>query len=220
MSFRLLTLFLAVALMACGSVFATDTSDSSAPFIGIPDDGFDGTLGSMASDTITVTGHGAGETVTEVSVDLALTHTWVGDLTIALEAPNGQVLGLASRPGLAEIGDGSDCCGTDGDWFGLEASFSDAGLTSAEDMADVFGGESFFAFPDTTKVFLGSGPDFAAFNGQAANGDWTLYVGDSAALDTGTFDSWTINISSVPEPASFGLLGIAGMMLLGMRRRN
>ena len=209
----------AVVCLCTSTAMADFTSDTSNPFITITDDGYDGTLGSMVSDSIFVTGHTAGNIVSLITVDITLAHTWTGDLIIALGTPNGQILGLVSRPGFAEVGDGSGCCGNNGDWFrGASANFSDAGSVSGELLFDVFGGETFFAAPEATVAFLGSVADFAALNGQLANGSWTLYIGDAAAGDQGTFESWTINITSIPAPGALALLGMAG--LVSRRRRR
>jgi hypothetical protein len=59
----------------------------------IPDDAYNGTLGSMAcSNLITSSMIPASSVVHSVSVSVGLDHTWIGDLTIKLQAPNGSVL--------------------------------------------------------------------------------------------------------------------------------
>lgn len=60
-----------------------------------------------------------------------------------------------------------------------------------------------------------------SFNGLNANGTWTLYLADVAALGQGTIVSWSLHIQGVPEPATFvgGALA-AGATLLGLRRRR
>ncbi|KAF7787765.1 hypothetical protein PRUB_a2249 [Pseudoalteromonas rubra] len=39
----------------------------------------------------------------------------------------------------------------------------------------------------------------AAFNGEAARGDWTLNVSDNAGVDTGTLNSWTLTLTGLGE---------------------
>ena len=214
------TLAMVAMMCLCTSTAMADfTSDSSNPFITITDNAYNGTLGSMVSDSISVTGHTGGNLVSLITVDITLSHTWTGDLVIALGTPNGQILGLVSRPGFDEVGDGTGCCGNNGDWFsGASASFFDGGANSGESLFNVSGGETFFAAPEATVAFLGSEPDFAALNGQLANGSWTLYVGDAAGGDVGVFESWTINITSIPAPGALALLGMAG--LVSRRRRR
>jgi hypothetical protein len=62
-------------------------------------------------------------------------------------------------------------------------------------------------------VFLGS------FAGGPASGDWTLFVADLSLGNTTVVESWTLNISGVPEPGS-GLLALSAAWLLLLRRRR
>ncbi len=41
----------------------------------------------------------------------------------------------------------------------------------------------------------------ATLNGKSANGVWTLQVADTARLDTGTLDSWSLAIATAGEPS-------------------
>ncbi|GAA68398.1 S8 family serine peptidase [Pseudoalteromonas arctica] len=47
---------------------------------------------------------------------------------------------------------------------------------------------------DIVKSFTSS-----AFNGEVANGDWTLHVEDTAAADTGTINGWSLTLSAIGE---------------------
>ena len=59
---------------------------------------------------------------------------------------------------------------------------------------------------------------FSSFIGMDAAGDWTLFVADQAAGGEATFESWTLNLTVVPEPDVCVLLGLGS--LLTMRRRR
>ncbi len=58
------------------------------------------------------------------------------------------------------------------------------------------------------------------FNGLDANGTWTLFVADVSENGEGTLESWGINVTTIPEPASLVLvvLSISVLRLLGSRR--
>ncbi|MFZ0546738.1 MAG: proprotein convertase P-domain-containing protein, partial [Candidatus Promineifilaceae bacterium] len=99
-----------------------------------------GTGGSIPDNTPTATCFSAtasgpsGATVTNVTVDLAATHTWIGDLIFTLESPDATVLTLMDRPGLPlvspTLGDNDDLIASS------PISFTDAGITAAESMGD------------------------------------------------------------------------------------
>lgn len=68
------------------------------------------------------------------------------------------------------------------------------------------------ASPRTDSLF--------SFNGFSADGEWTLFVADVSPLGTGTFVSWGLTISGVPEPGTWavGVLALGAVAVL--RRRQ
>ena len=104
-------------------------SQHRSPEVAIPDDTYDGTLGSMACLDVT----GVDTTITDLNVEVGITHTWVGDLVIKLVSPSAEVLTLMSRPGFDEgVDDGSGCCGTSTNMdFTAPVTFDDAAAVSA-----------------------------------------------------------------------------------------
>lgn len=55
----------------------------------------------------------------------------------------------------------------------------------------------------------------SAFNGQSADGNWTLFLADlSTGGGTSELLSWGVNISVVPEPIAWALVGFAGVLSL------
>ena len=58
-----------------------------------------------------------------------------------------------------------------------------------------------------------------SFVGQAAEGDWTLFVADLSGGDTHTLNGWSIEIVGVPEPSTAILLS-AGLLFAVHRRRT
>ncbi|WP_367392944.1 proprotein convertase P-domain-containing protein [Lewinella sp. LCG006] len=204
-----LTLFLFT-----GQVVAQVATDTWAGNINLAplDADYDGTLGTMASQSVTIAGIPAGTTITDIQVDLGFDHTWVGDLTIKLQAPDGTIFGLMSRPGLAEAADdGTDCCG-DSSNSNLDAAMApltwlDGAAVSAEDMgntlttAEIVGlDDGIFEYAPAPGSIAQPPSTFAdlfpaAGSGNLLNGDWTVYVGDGAAGDTGAFRSITLRIT-------------------------
>ncbi len=111
-------------------------------------------------------------TITDLNVDMNITHTWVGDLTITLESPAlTQVV----------IFDGSvDGCSGDNimDLYDDESGnplVCDAGSGDAFPLADYIPSNA-----------------LSAFDGEDTAGVWTLFVADGAGGDQGTIDSWSL----------------------------
>ena len=209
----LAALLLSVPALATGSYFGGGG--------GIPDDAYDGTLPSMFASAVTVpAGEPGGDIIADIWLEIDMSHTWVGDLVIKLDGPAG-LMTLMSRPGLDEAADdGTGCCGNSSDWvFGAVQTFDDDGIIAAEDIGlagspiaaqmlyptGVYDG---FSTPTTSLV--------GTYGATNAVGDWTLYIGDSAGGDVGTLESWTLHLTTTPEPASLILLAIGGLLL---RRR-
>lgn len=165
----------------------------------IEDDAYAGTLGSMAQSTLTIASAGpiAGIEVT----GLALSHSWVGDLTIKLESPSTTLVTLLNRPGGAAPDTGADS--PVGDSSNIQAafpiSFSDLAPQSAELMGGTLPDTGVICRDDTFCSYVPA-PDTAPpsslgdFIGEDTAGTWTLYVGDSAFLDTGNLQQWCLTI--------------------------
>ena len=183
--------------------------------LAIPDNTYNGTTGSMLCNTLAVpSGGGGGNTVDNVTVQIAQSHTFVGDLTIKLVGPTGIITTLVSRPGVIETADdGNDTAG-----FGENSNLAIANpLTyaqSAVDESEQMGKiPSDLATGDTICLFAGSPCSYnpnrgaavatsedlsTAYDSTTKVGNWQLCIGDSAGADTGTLDGWTLTITSVP----------------------
>jgi len=187
----------AVAVLLGGAaVQAEDAKDASSVPAGLfeapegcaalVDNAYNGTLASMTCLTVA----GPNVVISDLNVQVTMTHTWVGDITLKLVSPSAQVLTLMSRPGLAEAADdGTDCCGTSTDV--VEASvivYDDEAGTSAESFGGAAG--SYFPAPGA-----GPGTNLAQFDGQNASGNWQVCMGDSAAGDLGSICSANLVVS-------------------------
>ena len=107
--------------------------------------------------------------ITSVIVNVDITHTWVSDLTLTLTSPAGTSIVLSTGNG----GGGDNYSGT---------IFDD----DADD--PIFDG-----VPPFTGVFTPEEP-LSTFIGEDSGGQWILNVADNATLDTGTINSWSLDI--------------------------
>ena len=121
--------------------------------------------------------------VQSITVNLNITHTYDGDVTINLKAPNGNIYNLAWEVG------GS------GDNF-INTTFSSAGGTP------IFNGTAPFTGTYAADGFTGVGiaPNLSNTNTwtglySTPNGAWSLIVTDPWNLDDGTLTSWSITIN-------------------------
>jgi subtilisin-like proprotein convertase family protein len=61
------------------------------------------------------------------------------------------------------------------------------------------------------------GTALSVFNGSDPNGTWTLFIQDDVDDESGAMESWSLTVTTVPEPASAFLL-VAGASTLLSRR--
>ncbi len=116
-------------------------------------------------------------TISDLNVRFYITHTWVGDLRIQLQAPNGTTVTLVNYRG----GSGDD--------FGTPTQH-----TELDDEAAI-------PISSGTAPFAGSyrpestGP-LSRFDGMNARGTWTLIVYDRANGDQGTLRAWSLVVTT------------------------
>lgn len=149
--------------------FTTRAEYCSAPQLLIPDNNPSG-----VSDPLLVAGTG---TLSDLSVRLQMTHTWVGDLIVMLRhESSGLEVTLLDRPGVPGSVNG---CGNDN----VDVTLSDAAQNPVESACDTdpaISGELRPQQPLSTLL------------GQELAGDWTLSVSDNAGQDLGTLDQWCL----------------------------
>ncbi len=161
--------------------------------------------------------------ISDLNIQLALSHSWVGDLTIILTGPDGITsVTLLDQPGAPSPSA-----------FGYNANlsadtpivFDDEGTVAAETMGSQCG---------STDLVIGvdcnAGESFiptellSLFDGMSTKGEWILSITDAATGDTGSLRSFNFIVSTddvvtVPEPASLALLGLGLVGLLATRRK-
>jgi len=174
----------------------------------LTDDGYLGTLATMDAIPITVP-PGVGP-VSDLTVEISLYHSHVGDLVIKLKSPAGTVVTLMHRPGLSGVPDhGSGCCGDNSllhDDFPILFNDSAPSGTTAEQMGAAIGEFQYIADPENSSPdnYIPSAGDLgdpgggslfdklSFFVGQDASGVWMLYIGDAWGGDGGILDGWAL----------------------------
>jgi gliding motility-associated-like protein len=128
--------------------------------------------GTITTSTITIA---PGVEITDVDIQVTLTHSWAADVEISIISPSGTVVELSSDNG----GSGDNYTGT---------IFDDQATTNITAGAAPFAG-SFI--PEQA---------LSAFNGESSFGTWTLSINDDANGDSGTLISWSISTCGEPIP--------------------
>lgn len=184
-----------------------------------------------AGATSTADVSGIPSAITNVQVQVNTTHTWVGDLVISLTSPSGTTVTLLDQPNvpLGTFG----CSNND-----VNVLFAD-GQPDPESICSGTPPQGNTADPwPVTDASPVPGNAMADFNGEDANGTWTMTISDNATGDTGTLVDWELIISppaagacevcpaeAMPVPALNGqMLAILAALMAGlglwMRRRS
>jgi subtilisin-like proprotein convertase family protein len=119
-------------------------------------------------------------TVTDVNVNIDITHTWLTDLQIYLKAPDGTEVLIYDRscaPGVQRQN--------------INVTFDDdASLTICDNADPAISGTS-----QPANIL-------AAFNGVSSFGDWILKVVDNAQVDIGTLNNWSVELCQTNQTVS------------------
>ncbi|MBZ0090446.1 MAG: proprotein convertase P-domain-containing protein, partial [Thermoanaerobaculia bacterium] len=182
--------------------------------LAIADNTYNGSQASMTCTTMVIAPEPGFNAINgPVTVTIAMSHTYVGDLVIKLfrTSPAGDNFTLVSRPGVSESADnGNDANGwgdTSNLAIGFPLTYAASATTESEDMGAGLG-------DDTTICQSGGSPctynpnngaslqseDLADLNGDNKGGSWSLCIGDAGPGDTGTLAGWSINFGSVGPP--------------------
>jgi subtilisin-like proprotein convertase family protein len=126
--------------------------------------------------------------ITDVNVNLNISHVYVGDLRATLTSPTGTIVELFNGPGIPASTYG--CAGDN-----IIASFDETAGLTATDFENMCNGTP----PAITGTFQSIGL-LSLFNGQSMTGTWTLTVYDSyTAGDNGTLNSWSLDVCFGPN---------------------
>ena len=159
-----------------GPPAATPVVASFTGSVAIPDDDLAGVdiplsvagAGAIAKLVFSIDGTACSTAIGSTTVGLA--HTWAADVTATLTSPAGTSVRLFTAVG----GSGNNFCQT---------VLDDAATTSISTLTS--------ANAPFTGTYKPAG-SLAAFTGQSADGTWVLNVSDSAFLDTGTVQAFSV----------------------------
>ena len=155
---------------------ACDTVESTEVPIEIPNS-TTGTVSSTLEVQIT-------EPITSMTVDVDLSHTWVGDLIATLSSPNNTGVILFDQPGVPASTFG---CGEDD----ILATFDDNAALTAED----FENSCSQTPPAISGVFQPLVP-LASLAGENPAGMWQLSLEDVFDEDGGSLNAWSLTLCS------------------------
>ncbi len=167
--------------LATGAVGAATTFSYTGPAVAIPDNlpagvniplVVSGVVGTISDVNFRLDALAGCDNVAS-NANASVTHTFLGDLRFKLTSPTGTTVSLIANRGSG----GNNFCTVTLDDDGGFPSVSTIPATGA--VAGNFAPES----------------PLAAFDGQNANGTWTLNVADTAAVDTGTLNRFSLIIS-------------------------
>ena len=137
--------------------------------------------------------------ITDLNVNLDITHTWMGDLAVTLTAPDGvTTVQLTDRPGFPATLFG--CNNVDP---AINVDLDDEAVATIEDSC-----------PEPYVGMFIPNEALSAFDGMSTLGTWTLNISDNVGGDTGTLENWTLNyeyleLSSDPFPVVLDMNGNA-----------
>lgn len=153
-----------------------DLAAESSTAIPIPDDGC--STSTFATDTYVFPTSG---TITDVDLDVAITHTWRGDLRIELISPVGTTMELLA----SGYGGGED---------NLEVTFDDEAAGPLSSVGHTVDGTI------DEVVFSAGADDLSDVDGEDPSGTWTIRICDDAGFDVGQLESWSLDITLACTP--------------------
>jgi subtilisin-like proprotein convertase family protein len=152
----------APVIVCIGEQVVGPFSTSQSPALDIVDNTTVSTVMTVADDFV----------ITDLDVNLDISHTWTGDMQITLESPAGTQV-------LIFDGGADGCSGDD-----LMVRFDDESTNALDCQAGTPD-----AFPEADYIPSNA---LAGFDGESSLGDWTLSIEDTAGGDPGILNAWNV----------------------------
>ncbi len=190
-------LIAAALCLVVGSAWSTGSVTTGDAAVPIPDN----SAGTFACQSLMVAADGVnGDNITDLTVTIGVDHSWVGDTTLQLTGPNCGPLNVYARPGAAAgvgAGDSSDLCAA------TPLGFNDGNATDAETMGAPEAGGSCVGTSGPLAYFsngdeVGGAMTLTGCVGTDAVGSWMLCIDDAGGGDTGTLQTWTLDVTTDP----------------------
>ncbi len=128
----------------------------------------------------------------DINVETDISHTWVGDLTVRVTSPESATqITLFERPGTSEpefITTTDFGCGAND----IDAIFDDQSTNPR--IENEFCGGSPPVFSGDYKPHDPAPNNLSTYDGENPNGNWDIYLSDSADVDTGTLNEICLTV--------------------------
>lgn len=147
----------------------------------------------------TIAVSGVTNDVTDVNVTITgWSHTWPSDVDVLLVGPGGQKVMLMSDAGLNTPVDGVNVTFDDQATLPMSDAPIVSGSYRPTNHTDNICPDDLFPAPAPAGPY---GTVLSAFNGQNANGTWSLYVRDDCEFDIGSISGgWSLSLRSCLLP--------------------
>lgn len=206
--------FLSFAAVMSSAALAQTYSNPASMLV--PPTGTGGQLDFNSTTISTITVSGAGPILLSMTVDFFnISGTFPDDMDAMLVSPGGLRTILFS-----DSGGGSDISGVNLNISDTAAGpLPDATIWISGSYRPTNYGTGDTWYDSSGLVTPATTTSLATFAGIDPNGTWTLYIRDDAAGDVHTFaGGWALNLTAVPEPATFAVLGLGAAALLRRRK--
>lgn len=210
----LISVALSLAATASHAAVISQTFGLSSSAV-IPDGDLNGVVQTI-SPTTTI------GLIDSITVNLNTSGGWNGDL-YAYIWHDGEIAVLLNRMGRTSVIDDGSATG------GITVVFDDLASTDIHSASGGFGTSVSGTYqPDGRNIHPYSALDsstrgsmLSVFTGDAAAGEWRLFIADVAAGESSTLVSWSITLTgeAIPEPSATLLSSLAGLALLLRRKR-